>query len=292
MDLFRTNATLNCGGRLIDLTVPKVMGIINATPDSFFAGSRHTEVSAILKQAEKMLGDGATFIDVGGYSSRPGAVDITREEELARVLPVVRSISKEFPNAIISVDTFRADVARQAVEAGAWMVNDISGGELDHNMFDTIAQLGVPYVLMHMRGTPQTMTGQTEYGDLIKDIMDYFHPKVHQLQRLGVKDCIVDVGFGFSKTTDQNFQLLEGLSYFRMLEKPLLVGISRKSMIWRTLNTDAKHALNGTTALHVRALQKGASILRVHDVKEAVETILLCEKLKSAESTFKQIGSM
>ncbi|MFM8913308.1 MAG: dihydropteroate synthase, partial [Flammeovirgaceae bacterium] len=196
------------------------------------------------------------------------------------------------PGAILSVDTFRAEVARQAVEAGAQLVNDISGGELDHDMFGTVAKLQVPYVLMHMRGTPQTMTQQTQYDDLIKEIMDYFHPKVHQLRQLGVKDCIVDVGFGFSKTPEQNFELLECLSYYRMLEKPLLVGLSRKSMIWRTLNTDADRALNGTTALQMVALQKGASILRVHDVKEAVETIQLLETLKAAAARIKTSANL
>lgn len=292
MELFRTNKTLNCGGRLVDLTVPKVMGIINVTPDSFYSGSRQTDIITILKQAEKMLADKATFIDIGGYSSRPGAYDVSAEEELARVLPVVHALAKEFPNAILSVDTFRAEVARQTIEAGALMVNDISGGELDDAMFSTVAKLQVPYVLMHMRGTPQTMMQQIQYGDLIKDIMDYFHPKVDQLRQLGVKDCIVDVGFGFSKTPEQNFELLECLSYYSMLEKPLLVGLSRKSMIWRTLNTDVDSALNGTTALHVVALQKGACILRVHDVKEAVETIQLVERLKMANTHVKTSANL
>lgn len=283
MELFRTNKTLNCGGRLIDLSVPQVMGIINVTPDSFYQGSRKTDATAILKQTEKMLSEGATFIDIGGYSSRPGAADVSLEDELARVLPAVQSLVKEFPTAIVSIDTFRAAVAAGAVDAGALMVNDISGGELDKNMFGTIAKMKVPYVLMHMRGTPQTMSEQTHYPALIKDIMDYFHPKVHKLRELGVKDCIVDVGFGFSKTVEQNFQLLNCLSYYQLLEKPLLVGLSRKSMVWKTLNTDAERALNGTTALHVIALQKGASILRVHDVKEAVETIQLLKKLNAAE---------
>ena len=280
--LFKTNRTLNCRGRLIDLSVPKVMGIINTTPDSFYEGSRQTDLKAIVSQAEKMLSQGATFIDVGGYSSRPGSTNISIEEEELRVLPAINAIIKEFPNAFISVDTFRSAIAEKAADAGACMVNDISGGQLDSNMFATIAKLQVPYVLMHMRGNPQTMAQQTQYDDLIKDIMDYFHPKIHQLNRLGVKDCIVDVGFGFSKTPEQNFQLLDCLSYYQLLEKPLLVGLSRKSMIWRTLKTDADHALNGTTALHVVALQKGASILRVHDVKEAMETIELVEKMNAA----------
>lgn len=280
-ELFTTNKTLNCCGELIDLSQPKVMGIINVTPDSFYAGSRQIDLRSILKQAEKMLAEGATFLDVGGYSSRPGAEDISMEEESQRVLPAIQAVIKEFPRAFVSVDTFRSSIAQQAVDVGACMVNDISGGELDNQMFSTIAELQVPYVLMHMRGTPQTMTQHTDYEDLIKDIMDYFHPKVYQLRLMGVKDCIVDVGFGFSKTVEQNFTLLNALDYFKMLEKPLLVGLSRKSMIWRTLKTDAEHALNGTTTLHTIALIKGASILRVHDVKEAVETIELVGKYNS-----------
>lgn len=278
-ELFTTNKTLNCRGELIDLSQPKVMGIINVTPDSFYAGSRQMDLKSILMQAEKMVSEGATFLDVGGYSSRQGAEDISMEEESQRVLPAIQVIASEFPQALISVDTFRSSIAKQAVDVGACMVNDISGGELDKQMFSTIAELQVPYVLMHMRGTPQTMTQHTDYIDLIKDIMDYFHPKVYQLRLMGVKDCIVDVGFGFSKTVAQNFTLLNALDYFKMLEKPLLVGLSRKSMIWRTLKTDAENALNGTTTLHTIALIKGASILRVHDVKEALETIELVTKL-------------
>lgn len=292
MDFFKTNKTVNCGGRLIDLTIPKVMGIINVTPDSFYANSRQESMNSILEQAEKMLNDGATFIDVGGYSSRPNSSDVSEEEELARVVPAIQAILKQFPKAVLSVDTFRSSVARQAVEAGAMMVNDISGGELDKKMFSTVAELKVPYLLMHMRGTPQTMTQHTQYEDVIKEVMDYFHPKIYQLCSLGVKDCIVDVGFGFSKTVEQNFQLLDALSYYQMLGKPLLVGISRKSMIWRSLNTNAEGALNGTTALHVVALQKGASILRVHDVKEAVEIVQLMEKLKMANALNREKGNL
>ena len=216
-ELFTTNKTLNCRGELIDLSQPKVMGIINVTPDSFYAGSRQIDLRSILKQAEKMLAEGATFLDVGGYSSRPGAEDISMEEESQRVLPAIQAVIKEFPRAFVSVDTFRSSIAQQAVDVGACMVNDISGGELDNQMFSTIAELQVPYVLMHMRGTPQTMTQHTDYEDLIKDIMDYFHPKVYQLRLMGVKDCIVDVGFGFSKTVEQNFTLLNALDYFKML---------------------------------------------------------------------------
>ncbi len=277
--LFSTNKTLNVQGKLIDLSTPRVMGVLNVAPDSFYGGSRFAEPSAILKQVEKMIGEGADFIDVGGYSSRPGATDISQEEELQRIVPVVQSICKEFPNAIISVDTFRSEVAKQAVMNGASMVNDISSGELDAKMIETVAALKTPYIATHLRGTPQTMTQYTTYENLIKDITDYFHKKIDQLHRSGIKDVIIDPGFGFAKTVDQNFELLNHLGYFQLLGKPVLVGLSRKSMIWRTLNTAPEHALNGTTALHAVALMKGASILRVHDVKGAVETVKLIQRL-------------
>jgi dihydropteroate synthase len=277
--LFSTNKTLNVQGKLMDLSVPKIMGILNITPDSFYEGSRATEPVAILKQVEKMISEGADFIDLGGYSSRPGAIDISQEEELRRVLPAIRSIYKEFPNTVIAIDTFRSDVAKQAVINGARMVNDISAGELDTNMIETIAALKVPYIAMHLRGTPQTMTLHTNYENLVKEVTDYFHKKVDQLHRSGLKDIIIDPGFGFAKTIDQNFELLHHLDYLQLLKKPVLVGLSRKSMIWRTLSITPEQALNGTTALHAIALLKGASILRVHDVKEAVETVKLIQKL-------------
>jgi dihydropteroate synthase len=277
--LFSTNKTLNVQGKLIDLSVPKVMGIVNVTPDSFYEGSRFADPLAILKQVEKMATEGADFIDVGGYSSRPGATDISEEEELQRVLPVVQSIRKEFPDLIVSIDTFRAEVAKQAVMMGAGMINDISAGELDSKMFETVAALNVPYIAMHMRGTPQTMTQHSTYENLVKDVTDYFHKKMDQLHRLKVKDIIIDPGFGFAKTVNHNFELLNHLDYLQILGKPILVGLSRKSMIWRTLNTTPEQALNGTTALHTIALLKGASILRVHDVKEAVETVKLVGEL-------------
>jgi dihydropteroate synthase len=273
--LFSTNKTLNVQGKLIDLSVPKVMGIVNVTPDSFYEGSRFADPLAILKQVEKMATEGADFIDVGGYSSRPGATDISEEEELQRVLPVVQSIRKEFPDLIVSIDTFRAEVAKQAMMLGAGMINDISAGELDSKMFETVAALNVPYIAMHMRGTPQTMTQHSTYENLVKDVTDYFHKKMDQLLRLKVKDIIIDPGFGFAKTVNHNFELLNHLDYLQILGKPILVGLSRKSMIWRTLNTTPEQALNGTTALHTIALLKGASILRVHDVKEAVEAVRL-----------------
>ena len=226
-----------------------------------------------------MLSDGATFIDVGGYSSRPGASDISTEEEIKRVVPAITTINKEFPQAILSIDTFRAEVARTAVDTGASMINDISGGSLDKNMFQTVASLDVPYVLMHMRGTPETMAKDTQYQNLLREIFDYFHPKVAELQQYGVKDIIIDPGFGFAKTREHNFELLNSLDAFRAFGRPVLCGISRKSMIWKTLNITAEEALNGTTSLNTVALLKGASILRVHDVKEAREVVDLAMAL-------------
>lgn len=280
-NFFSTNRTLNLHGRLVDLSTPCVMGILNVTPDSFYDGGRYTSPDATLKQAEKMLSEGATFLDVGGYSTRPGAEDISPEEELERVIPVIRAITKNFPEALVSVDTFRSIVAEAAVGEGACLVNDISAGTLDEGMFDTIARLHVPYILMHMKGTPKTMVQQTVYTELLKDITDFFHRKINQLRDLGVKDVIVDPGFGFAKTVEQNFELLSHFDHFKILGKPLLAGLSRKSMIWRTLSVKPEEALNGTTSLHAVALLKGASILRVHDVKEAVEVVKLVSKLNT-----------
>ncbi len=251
------------------------MGILNVTPDSFYDGGKYNQETALIKQAENMLEQGADFMDVGGYSSRPGATDISIEEELSRVIPVIKNLKKEFPAAIISVDTFRSRVAQAAVGEGAELVNDISGGQLDSTMVETVASLGVPYIAMHMRGTPQTMSQLTYYDNLIKEELDYFHQKVDQLKSAGVTDIIIDPGFGFAKTVEQNFELLNQLDGLTVLEKPILVGLSRKSMIWRTLKTTPEAALNGTTVLHTLALLKGASILRVHDVKEAKEVIAL-----------------
>lgn len=279
--IFSVNKTLNVRGRLMDFSQPAIMGILNVTPDSFFDGKRHTDEVAQLKQVEKMVLDGADFVDVGGYSTRPGAEEISEEEELGRVLPVIDAITKKFPEIIISIDTFRSVVARRAVEAGAKIVNDISGGELDSKMFETVASLNVPYVLMHMLGTPLTMNKMTEYDNLIKEIVDYFHQKMFRLTQHGVKDIIIDPGFGFAKTIDQNFELLQRLDQFQILGKPILAGLSRKSMIWKTLKTNPEGALNGTTALNAIALMKGASVLRVHDVKEAKDTALLINKMLS-----------
>jgi dihydropteroate synthase len=271
--------TLNVHGKLIDLSTPAVMGIVNITPDSFFEGSRFTTEAEILAQTEKMLSEGAAFIDVGGYSSRPGAKDISVKEELVRVVSAVKAISKRFPSAVISVDTFRSEVARQAVQEGASIINDISAGELDKEMFTTVAALNVPYIIMHMRGTPQTMKSLTEYKNLILEVTDYFVEKINRLTALGVKDVIIDPGFGFAKTIDQNFELLANLGVFKILDKPILAGLSRKSMIWKTLGSSAEDALNGTTALNMVTLLNGAGILRVHDVKQAVEVVKLHAKL-------------
>lgn len=278
--LFKTNKTLLVKGKLIDLSEPKVMGILNITPDSFYDGGKFTNETAVLKQAEKMLMEGATFIDIGGYSSRPGAKDITEEEESHRVLPAIEIIVKNFPACIISVDTFRSTIAKFAVEAGASMINDISGGSLDEKMPEAVAALQVPYILMHMQGTPETMATKTYYENLLKEVVDYFHQKINIFQTLGVNDMIIDPGFGFAKTIDQNFELLQKLDYLKILEKPILVGLSRKSTIWKTLSIKPEEALNGTTSLNTIALLKGANILRVHDVKEAVEVVKLIKAIR------------
>ena len=256
------------------------MGILNVTPDSFFDGGKFIGAKEVLEQAGKMLTAGADLIDVGGYSSRPGAADISEEEEMARVLPAIQILAKNFPDAIICIDTFRSRVARLAVEAGASMINDISGGEQDNAMFEIVASMEVPYILMHMQGTPQTMVTLAQYDNLVKDIIDYFHKKISLLHQLGVKDVIIDPGFGFAKTAEQSFELLHHLDYFKSLGLPILVGLSRKSMIWKKLGTNPEDALNGTTVLNTIALMKGANILRVHDVKEAVECINLVKKIE------------
>ncbi|MBD1365265.1 dihydropteroate synthase [Mucilaginibacter sp. ZT4R22] len=274
---FQKKVTLNAGGKLIDLSSPKVMGIINITPDSFYAASRKTDKSSVISQAEKMLTDGATFLDVGAYSSRPGAVDISVEEETERLLPAVEAIVQSFPEAIISVDTFRASVAEAAVKAGAHIINDVSGGSLDAEMFATVARLQVPYILMHMKGTPQNMVQQAQYEDVFAEVFDYFVTKIYQLKQLGVHDIIIDPGFGFAKTAEQGYQLMSRMQEFDVLQLPVLAGVSRKRMIYGLLGSNAEEALNGTTALNTIALTKGAGILRVHDVKEAVEAVKIWE---------------
>jgi dihydropteroate synthase len=267
--------TINCKGTLIDFTTPKVMGILNLTPDSFYDGGRNSSEKDYLQHAEKMLKDGADFIDVGAYSSRPGAVDISEEEELNRLVPVVQLLLQEFPEVLLSIDTFRSEVARQAVENGAAIINDISGGSLDPEMLKTVAELQVPYILMHMRGNPKNMKDLNQYDDLAKDLLFYFSEKISEARNLGINDLIVDPGFGFSKNIAQNFELMSKLELFKSLNLPLLSGISRKSLIYKTFNTTPNEALNGTTVLNTISLLKGAHILRVHDVKEAVECVKL-----------------
>ena len=271
--------TINCKGQLIDVTSPKVMGILNITPDSFYDGGKHKLEKNLLKHVEQMLLEGATFIDVGAYSSKPNASHVSENEELLRILPVVKCVLKEFPETLISIDTFRSEVAKACIENGAALINDISAGMLDKNMLQTIADLHVPYIMMHMRGTPQTMQQQTSYDNLVKDILFYFSERIATARALDIIDLIVDPGFGFAKTVKQNYKLLNQLELFNMLELPLLVGMSRKSMIYKTLETSPEEALNGTSVLNTIALQKGANILRVHDVKEAMECIKLVQSL-------------
>lgn len=273
--------TINCKGQLIDLTTPRVMGILNLTPDSFYDGDFYKNEDAILSQVDKMLGDGATFIDIGAYSSRPNAVHISELEELKRLIPMVKLLTEHFPDIRISIDTFRSEVAKKAVAAGACMINDISAGKMDLNMMATVAELKVPYIMMHMKGTPQNMQQNVDYDHLLKDILFYFSERIAIAKTLGIIDIIVDPGFGFSKTIAQNYELLKHLEVLKMLEKPLLVGLSRKSMIYNTLGTTAANALNGTSVLNTVALQKRAAILRVHDVKEAIECVKLTQHLNS-----------
>lgn len=274
--------TLNCAGKIVDLSTPVVMGILNITPDSFYAGSRIASLDMARQQAEKMLQEGAVFLDIGGMSSRPGAKIIDTAEEVARIVPVIEMLTKYFPEAIISVDTIHAVVAEAAAGVGARMINDISGGEYDPKMIETVAKLRLPYVLMHSRGTPETMAGMTNYEDMTLEILNFFIKKIAILRGGGVTDIVIDAGFGFAKTVEQNFELLKKMHVFKTLEVPILAGLSRKSMIWRTLGCTAEEAANGTTALNVLALQQGAKILRVHDVKFAAETITLINKYLNA----------
>lgn len=271
--------TINCNGQLIDLSSPKVMGILNVTPDSFFDGGRFISEKLVLQRVEKMLEEGATFIDVGGYSSKPDATFVTSQEEKARVLPIITAIVQHFPEAIVSIDTFRSDVAQLCLDQGAALVNDIAAGMLDPLMLKIVANYKVPYIMMHMKGTPQNMTTLTTYEDVAKEVLHYFSERVAVARSIGISDIIVDPGFGFAKTIDQNYELLSHLDHFRILDLPVLAGVSRKSMIYKTLGVSPDEALNGTTVLHTIALQKGAAILRVHDVKEAVEVIKLCQKI-------------
>lgn len=276
---------INAGGKLLDLKIPKVMGILNITPDSFYRGSRVSSEKGIVSAASAMLADGADILDVGGYSSRPGAKDITHVEESERVLAAIKFIHSEFPDAIISIDTFRSAIARVAVEEfGAHIINDISGGHADPEMFSVVEKLNVPYILMHMQGNPQTMQDNPVYDDVVPDILKWFGERILRLRSSGVKDIIIDPGFGFGKTSEHNFELLSNLGDFAITGLPLMVGLSRKGMIWKTLGITPDEALNGTTALNAVALLKGADILRVHDVKEAVQTVKLIEKVRNSQS--------
>lgn len=273
--------TINIKGQLLSLDEPQVMGILNVTPDSFYAGSRKQTEAAIIDRIETILREGASIIDVGGYSSRSDAAEVSETEEMQRLEMALQPLLQHYPDVVVSVDTFRSSVARQCVEKyGVAMINDISGGELDERMFDTVAQLRVPYIMMHMRGTPQTMQQQTDYEDVTADLLKYFSQKLERLFRLGVNDVILDPGFGFSKTLTQNYELMRHLGDFRILGLPLLVGVSRKSMIYKLLETTPEESLNGTTVLHTYALLQGADVLRVHDVRAAKEAIRIVQQLK------------
>lgn len=279
--MLHSQLTINCRGKLLDLTHPMVMGILNATPDSFFDGGKHNEITAALHHCEAMLTEGASIIDVGGMSSRPGANIIDEAEELKRVLPLIGAIAKAYPSAVISIDTVRASVAVAAVDSGAAIVNDISAGRIDPGMYATVGNLGVPYVLMHMQGMPSDMQKKPDYKDVVQEVLDFLIQETGKLLQAGVKDIIIDPGFGFGKTVAHNYELLKKMHILQVLEKPILAGISRKSMICKVLNLPPSEALNGTSALHMVALQQGARILRAHDVKEAMQVIKLWKELEA-----------
>ncbi len=267
--------SLNCKGKLVSINRPLIMGIINVNHDSFYAGSRMNSEHEIIGKATQMIHEGADILDIGGQSTRPGSKRISTDEELSQVLPAIKAIIEKFEDVILSIDTFNAKVAKEAINAGAAMVNDISGGNMDDTMIETVAALGVPYMCMHMKGVPETMQQQAMYDDVTKDVLDFFIKKVADCKRAGIKDIIIDPGFGFGKNITHNFTLLKNLSVFKVLDVPILAGISRKSTIYKTLNISAEEALNGSTVLHTIALQNGADILRVHDVKEAKEAVTL-----------------
>lgn len=273
--------TLNCKGKLLTLEKPIVMGIINVTPDSFYTGSRQQTIDSLLKHAEKMLQEGAVILDIGGQSTRPGAEQINIEEEKKRVLPAIEALYRHFSNAILSIDTYRADIAKEAVDAGASLVNDISGGTMNETMLTTVATLKIPFICTHMKGIPSTMQQKPMYKDVIKEVLAYFIEKIATCRKAGIHDVIIDPGLGFGKTIQHNFTLLKNLSIFKMLQKPILIGVSRKSAIYKTLGITADEALNGSTVLHTIGLSNGASILRAHDVKEAMETIKLLSAVNS-----------
>ncbi len=271
--------TINCAGKLIDLSIPKIMGILNITPDSFYDGGRYNSDKKILDHVEKMIIDGAIFIDIGAYSSRPGGVDIDENEELKRIIPAIELVNKKFPEIIISIDTFRSKVAEACLNSGASIINDISASQLDEKMMETIAKYNVPYIIMHMKGNPQNMMNKTNYDDMLQEMIKYFSKKINQAISYKINDIIIDPGFGFAKNIKQNYDLLNHLDLLKILDKPIMVGISRKSMIYKSLDSTPEEALNGTTVLNTVALIKGASILRVHDVKEANECIKLIGSL-------------
>ncbi len=273
--------TINCKGQLIDLSKPKVMGILNVTPNSFFDGGKYKNADEIVAQVQKMLSEGATFIDIGAYSSKPNAEFVSVEEEISRIVPIVELLVQQFPNILISIDTFRSEVAEACILKGAALINDISAGKLDDLMLGVVAKYKVPYIMMHMRGTPQTMQILTEYEDLIKEMLLYFSERIAAARSLGINDLIVDPGFGFAKTIEQNYEILQKMELFQLLELPILSGVSRKSMIYKVLNCNAYESLNGTSVLNTVSLLKGANILRVHDVKEAVECVTLFNKMNS-----------
>ena len=272
--------TINCNGRLIDLSEPKIMGILNTTPDSFYDGGSNQSINLILEKVEKHLSEGADILDIGGYSTKPGAETISEQEEIDRTAPIIETIIKNHPELIISIDTFRGNVAHEAVKAGASIINDVSGWELDENMFAAIRDLKVPYILMHMKGTPQTMQKNAEYKDVTLEVNEYFAKKITQLKAAKINDIILDPGFGFAKTLEQNYELFSKMEALGFGDFPLLVGISRKSMIYKLFDTTPQEALNGTSVLNMVALQKGAKILRVHDVKAAKETLQIYNALQ------------
>ena len=271
--------TINCKGQIIDLSTPKIMGILNITPYSFYDGGKYSLENNAITQVKKMLNEGATFIDIGAYSSKPNAEFVSEKEELSRIIPVVKEILIEFPGALLSIDTFRSSVAKECINNGAALINDISAGSLDEKMMEVIASNNIPYIMMHMRGNPKTMQSQTNYDHIINEMITYFSDKISQARNLGINDLIIDPGFGFAKTIDQNYEILSNLELFKVLELPILAGVSRKSMIYKTLDINAEEALNGTSVLNTISITKGASIIRVHDVKEAMECVKLCNKL-------------
>ena len=273
--------TINCAGKLVDLSTPKIMGILNVTPDSFYDGGVHNSDKKILKHVEKMLNDGAVFIDIGAYSSRPNGINVDENEELNRVVPALELVINKFPETIISIDTFRSKVAETCLNSGASIINDVSAGEIDKKMMEIVGKYNVPYVMMHMKGNPQNMIRKTNYDDMLKEIIKYFSKKINQAVSYKINDMIIDPGFGFAKDLKQNYDLLSNIDLLKILDKPIMVGISRKSMIYQSLKTNAKESLNGTTVLNTVSLIKGASILRVHDVKEANECIKLISALNN-----------